>query len=119
MCPMALQYGLKDSPCSTEWIDVCYRCTCDQQIYLNSIWSHFSDYTAKCEAGMKFIQNYHNERTKIEFGMLIVVILYEFHTSYFAVYACHQNSSKKPTQTQVLMLVYLSKWLYKTKGFYL
>ena len=36
---------------------------------------------------MKFIQNYHNEHTKIEFGMLIVVILYEFHTSHFAVYA--------------------------------
>ena len=35
---------------------------------------------------MKFIQNYHNEHTKIEFGMLIVVILYEFHTSHFAVY---------------------------------
>ena len=34
---------------------------------------------------MKFIQNYHNEHTKIEFGMLIVVILYEFHTSDFAV----------------------------------
>ena len=34
---------------------------------------------------MKFIQNYHNEHTKIEFGMLIVVILYEFHTSHFAV----------------------------------
>ena len=37
---------------------------------------------------MKFIQNYHNEHTKIEFGMLIVVILYEFHTSHFAVYIC-------------------------------
>ena len=35
---------------------------------------------------MKFIQNYHNEHTKIEFGMLIVVILYELHTSHFAVY---------------------------------
>ena len=35
---------------------------------------------------MKFIQNYHNEHAKIEFGMLIVVILYEFHTSHFAVY---------------------------------
>ena len=34
---------------------------------------------------MKFIQNYHNEYTKIEFGMLIVVILYDFHTSHFAV----------------------------------
>ena len=34
---------------------------------------------------MKFIQNYHNEHTKF-FGMLIVtVILYEFHTSHFAV----------------------------------
>ena len=35
---------------------------------------------------MKFIQNYHNEHTKIEFGMLTVVILYELHTSHFAVY---------------------------------
>ena len=26
-CPMALQYGLKDSPSSTEWINVCYECT--------------------------------------------------------------------------------------------
>ena len=35
---------------------------------------------------MKVIQNYHNEHTKFEFGMLIVVILYEFHTSHFAVH---------------------------------
>ena len=34
---------------------------------------------------MKFIQNYHNEHTKSNFGMLIVVILYELHTSHFAV----------------------------------
>ena len=34
---------------------------------------------------MKFIQHYHNEHTKIEFGMLIVVILYELHTLHFAV----------------------------------
>ena len=52
---------------------------------------------------MKFIQNYHNEHTKIEFGMLIVVILYEFqfgmlivvilyefHTSHFAVYYAYR-----------------------------
>ena len=26
---MALEYGLKDSPCSTEWIDVHYNCTRD------------------------------------------------------------------------------------------
>ena len=39
---------------------------------------------------MKFIQNYHNEHTKIEFGMLIVVILYEFHTSHFAVRPCYE-----------------------------
>ena len=25
-CSMALEYGLKDSPCSTERIDVCYKC---------------------------------------------------------------------------------------------
>ena len=24
-CSMALEYGLKDSPCSTEWIDVHYK----------------------------------------------------------------------------------------------
>ena len=35
---------------------------------------------------MKVIQNYHNEHTKFNFGMLIVVILYELHTSHFAVY---------------------------------
>ena len=40
---------------------------------------------------MKFIQNYHNEHTKIEFGMLIVVILYEFHTSHFAVCAYEER----------------------------
>ena len=43
--------------------------------------------TVHCKMrSMKFIQNYHNEHTKIGFGMLIVVILYEFHTSHFAVY---------------------------------
>ena len=36
---------------------------------------------------MKFIQNYHNDHTKFNFGMLIVVILYEFHTLHFAVYS--------------------------------
>ena len=42
---------------------------------------------------MKFIQNYHNEHTKIEFDMLIVVILYEFHTLQFAVLlATHELS---------------------------
>ena len=35
---------------------------------------------------MKFIQNYNNEHTKFNFGTLIVVILYEFHTSQFAVH---------------------------------
>ena len=34
---------------------------------------------------MKFIQNYHNEHTKFNFGVLIVVILYEFHTLHFSV----------------------------------
>ena len=34
---------------------------------------------------MKFIQNYHNEHTKFKFSMLIVVILYDLHTSHFAV----------------------------------
>ena len=28
-CSRALEYGLKDSPCSTEWIDVRYKCTKD------------------------------------------------------------------------------------------
>ena len=31
---MALQYGLKESPCSTEWIDVCYKCTSNRAISL-------------------------------------------------------------------------------------
>ena len=35
---------------------------------------------------MKFIQNYHNEHTKFKFSMLIVIILYDLHTSHFAVY---------------------------------
>ena len=26
VCPMALECGLNDSPCSTEWIDVCFKC---------------------------------------------------------------------------------------------
>ena len=26
---MVLEYGLKDSPCSTQWIDVRYKCTKD------------------------------------------------------------------------------------------
>ena len=38
---------------------------------------------------MKFIQNYQNEHTKFNYGMLIVVILYEIHTSHFAVHALH------------------------------
>ena len=25
-CRVALKYCLKDSPCCTEWIDVCYQC---------------------------------------------------------------------------------------------
>ena len=33
-CLMALQYGLKDLPCSTEWIDVLQM---HQQISLNSM----------------------------------------------------------------------------------
>ena len=41
---------------------------------------------------MEFIQNYHNEHTKIEFGVLIVVILYEFHTSHFAVHTISYQS---------------------------
>ena len=67
---MALQYSLKDSPCSTEWIDMCYKCT-SKFVYI--VWSHFIDY------------------------------------------ACHQKRSKKPTQTQVLMLAYLSIWFIKQK----
>ena len=26
-CRVVLEYCLKDSPCCTEWIDVCYKCT--------------------------------------------------------------------------------------------
>ena len=33
-----------------------------------------------------FMQNYHNCLTKINFDMLIMVILFEIHTFYFAVY---------------------------------
>ena len=28
-CHVALKYCLKDSPCCTEWIDVCYKCIRD------------------------------------------------------------------------------------------
>ena len=28
MCPMALEYGLNNLPCSTEWIDVHYEGIC-------------------------------------------------------------------------------------------
>ena len=28
-CRVALKYCLKDSPCCTEWIDVCYKCIRD------------------------------------------------------------------------------------------
>ena len=43
--------------------------------------------TSHCKMrSMKFIQNYHNEHTKIKFGMFIVVILYDFHTSHFVVH---------------------------------
>ena len=28
-CHVALEYGLKDSPCCTEWIDVRYKCIRD------------------------------------------------------------------------------------------
>ena len=45
---------------------------------------------AHCKVrSMKFIQNYQNENTKFNYGMLIVVILYEIHTSHFAVHALH------------------------------
>ena len=48
----------------------------------------FKNKTLHCKMrSMKFIQNYHNEHTKFNFGMLIVVILYELHTSHFAVWA--------------------------------
>ena len=35
---------------------------------------------------MIFIPNYHWNHTKFEFGMIPVVIWYEYHTSVFAVY---------------------------------
>ena len=52
---------------------------------------------------MKFIQNYHNEHTKIEFGMLIVVILYEFHTLDFAVYDEYNDKSDEFEKIGVIM----------------
>ena len=36
-CCVALEYCLKDSPCCTEWIDVCYKCIRDL------VWSHYMD----------------------------------------------------------------------------
>ena len=54
--------------------------------YQQTVLQQSGKLTVKCKVYcMKLIQNYHNEHTKIEFGMLIVVILYEFHTSHFAV----------------------------------
>ena len=53
------------------------------QLYSRGAWKAYSIH-CKMQS-MKFIQNYHNEHTKFNFGMLIVVILYEFHTSHFAV----------------------------------
>ena len=45
---------------------------------------------------MKFIQNYHNEHTKIEFGMLIVVI---FHTLHFAVWIAAMHKHLVPPES--------------------
>ena len=57
---------------------------------------------------MKFIQNYHNEHTKLNFGMLIVVILYEFHTLHFAVYNYKLNSYKPSIPNDGLIFQYFS-----------
>ena len=40
---------------------------------------------------MIFIPNYHWNHTKFEFGMISMVIWYEYHTSVFAVYSTLQN----------------------------
>ena len=37
-CNVALEYGLKDLPCSTEWIDVNYKSIRD---LLYTVWSHY------------------------------------------------------------------------------
>ena len=36
---------------------------------------------------MRATQNYHNGHTKFEFGMAVVVILYDIHTLEFTVYS--------------------------------
>ena len=41
MCPIVLEYGLKDLPCSTEWIDVHYKCI------RNSVWNHYNERLCK------------------------------------------------------------------------
>ena len=35
---MALECGLKDSPCFTEWIDVCFKCISE---FVSSLLNHF------------------------------------------------------------------------------
>ena len=50
---------------------------------------------------MNIVQNYHYSHTKIDFGMILVVILYDIHTSFFAVYSlrygrCTHRHDYKP-----------------------
>ena len=52
---------------------------------------------------MKFIQNYHNEHTKIEFGMLIVVILYELPYFTFSNVAVGFGSTVVMTTFDILL----------------
>ena len=35
---MALECGLKDSPCFTEWIDVCFKRISE---FVSIVWNHF------------------------------------------------------------------------------
>ena len=36
---MALECGLQDSPCYTEWIDVCFKCI--SEFVSSLLWNHF------------------------------------------------------------------------------
>ena len=49
---MALEYGLRGSPCSTEWIDVLYKYIIE---FLKILWSHFIGMCAVIKAYEKQI----------------------------------------------------------------
>ena len=44
---MALECGLKDSPCSTEWIDVCFKRISE---FVKIVWNHFIGMRAVIQA---------------------------------------------------------------------